>query len=104
MSIASQVDYLIMGAGVAGLRAAIELARHGEVLVVTKEALGESNTYYAQGGIAVAMEGERDVELHLEDTIEAGDGLVFRPAAEVLVREGPFRVAELIEWGACFDQ
>ncbi len=93
-----------MGAGVAGLRAAIELARHGEVLVVTKEALGESNTYYAQGGIAVAMEGERDVELHLEDTIEAGDGLVFRPAAEVLVREGPFRVAELIEWGACFDQ
>lgn len=93
-----------MGAGVAGLRAAVELARHGEVLVVTKEALGESNTYYAQGGIAVAMEGEQDVALHLEDTVQAGDGLVYRPAAEALVAEGPLRVAELIEWGAHFDQ
>ena len=101
---ASQVDYLIMGAGVAGLRAAIELARHGEVLVVTKEALGESNTFYAQGGIAVAMDGDQDVSLHLEDTLRAGDGLVYRPAAEALVREGPLRVAELIEWGAHFDK
>ena len=99
----AEVDFLIMGAGVAGLRAAIELARHGEVLVVTKEAVGESNTYYAQGGIAVAMEGDRDIALHLQDTIQAGDGLVFHPAAEVLVAEGPLRVAELIEWGACFD-
>jgi len=93
-----------MGAGVAGLRAAIELARYGEVLVVTKEALGESNTHYAQGGIAVAMGGDRDVDLHLEDTLQAGDGLVYRPAAEALVHEGPLRVAELIEWGAHFDQ
>jgi len=93
-----------MGAGVAGLRAAVELARHGEVLVVTKESLGESNTHYAQGGIAVATEGEADVRLHLEDTVNAGDGLVHRPAAEVLVSEGPLRVAELIEWGAAFDK
>ena len=93
-----------MGAGVAGLRAAIELARHGEVLVVTKEALGESNTFYAQGGIAVAMEGDEDVSLHLEDTLKAGDGLVYHPAAEALVTEGPLRVAELIEWGAHFDK
>ena len=93
-----------MGAGVAGLRAAIELANHGDVLVVTKEALGESNTWYAQGGIAVAMEGDRDVALHLDDTIAAGDGLVYRPAAQALVAEGPVRVAELIEWGARFDE
>ncbi len=93
-----------MGAGVAGLRAAIELAQHGEVLVVTKESLSESNTHYAQGGIAVAMEGEKDVALHLEDTVNAGDGLVYRPAAEALVSEGPLRVAELIEWGANFDR
>ncbi len=99
-----RADYLVMGAGVAGLRAAIELASHGEVLVVTKESVGESNTYYAQGGIAVAMEGEEDVALHLEDTVNAGDGLVYRPAAEVLVGEGPLRVAELIEWGAQFDR
>jgi L-aspartate oxidase len=100
---AAQIDFLVMGAGVAGLRAAVELARHGDVLVVTKESLGESNTHYAQGGIAVAMEGEEDVSLHLEDTVNAGDGIVRRPAAEALVSEGPLRVAELIEWGAQFD-
>jgi L-aspartate oxidase len=104
MGLASQVDYLVMGAGVAGLRAAVELAEHGDVLVVTKESLGESNTHYAQGGIAVAMDGDADVALHLEDTIAAGDGLVHRPAAEVLVAEGPARVAELIGWGAQFDE
>jgi len=103
MAVSSQVDYLVIGAGVAGLRAAVELARHGEVLVVTKESVAESNTHYAQGGIAVAMEGDADVALHLEDTVNAGDGLVCRPAAQALVAEGPVRVAELIEWGAAFD-
>jgi L-aspartate oxidase len=103
MAASSQVDFLVMGAGVAGLRAAVELARHGEVLVVTKESVAESNTHYAQGGIAVAMEGDRDVALHLEDTMNAGDGLVYRPAAQALVAEGPVRVAELIEWGTNFD-
>jgi L-aspartate oxidase len=72
--------------------------------VVTKESLGESNTHYAQGGIAVATDGQQDVALHLVDTIAAGDGLVFEPAAAVLVEEGPKRVAELIEWGAAFDR
>jgi len=104
MAKGSPVDFLVMGAGVAGLRAAIELAAHGEVLVVTKESLSESNTHYAQGGIAVAMEGDQDVALHLEDTVNAGDGLVHRPAAEARVSEGPLRVAELIEWGANFDR
>jgi L-aspartate oxidase len=98
-----QADFVVMGAGVAGLSAAVELARHGTVLVVTKEAVAESNTHYAQGGIAVAMEGPEDVALHLEDTIAAGDGLVSRQAAEVLVAEGPLRVDELIAWGARFD-
>ena len=87
----------------AGLRAAVELAHYGEVLVVTKESLSESNTHYAQGGIAVSTESDEDITLHLEDTIRAGDGLVYRPAAEALVSEGPLRVAELIEWGARFD-
>ncbi len=99
-----QVDYLVIGAGVAGLRAAIELAQQGEVLVVTKEAVAESNTHYAQGGIAVAMQGDEDIALHLQDTLGAGDGLVHRPAAQVLVAEGPLRVAELIQWGANFDR
>ena len=98
------VDFLVVGAGVAGLRTAVELAEHGEVLVVTKESLDESNTHYAQGGIAVAMEGDLDVALHLEDTVKAGDGIVYRPAAEALVHEGPLRVEELIQWGARFDR
>ncbi|MFC5865431.1 L-aspartate oxidase [Acidicapsa dinghuensis] len=98
------VDYLVIGAGVAGLRAAVALAEHGDVLVVTKEAVGESNTHYAQGGIAVAEQDRGEIALHLEDTIAAGDGLVNRDAAQVLVAEGPERVAELIEWGARFDR
>ncbi len=100
-----QTDFVIVGAGIAGLRAAIGLAADGaRVLVVTKEALGESNTNYAQGGIAVAMSGEEDVSLHLEDTVNAGDGLVNREAARVLVEEGPLRVEELMLWGTAFDR
>ena len=104
MALPSRVDYLVMGAGVAGLRAAVELADHGQVLVATKESVAESNTHYAQGGIAVAMMGGPDIALHLDDTLAAGDGLVYKPAAEVLVAEGPKRVAELIEWGTRFDR
>src|SRR5215469_18891181 len=100
----AQYDFVVVGAGVAGLRAALDLATHGTVLVVTKESVRESNTHYAQGGIAVALEGEEDVALHLDDTVVAGDGLVHRAAAEILVNEGPLRVGELIEWGARFDR
>jgi L-aspartate oxidase len=100
----ADTDFLIVGAGIAGLRAAIGLSAVGRVLVVTKEALGESNTHYAQGGIAVAMSGDEDVALHLEDTVSAGDGLVNREAARVLVEEGPLRVKELLAWGTGFDR
>src|SRR5277367_3137994 len=97
-------DFLVIGAGIAGLSAAIRLAETSTVLVVTKEELAESNTAYAQGGIAVAMGGEEDVALHLEDTMAAGDGLVNREAAAVLVSQGPQRVEELLEWGTAFDR
>lgn len=103
MPLCAHYDFLVMGAGVAGLRAALDLGSHGTVLVVTKESLRESNTHYAQGGIAAAEPDEENIELHLKDTVAAGDGLVSPRAAEVLVREGPTRVAELIEWGARFD-
>jgi L-aspartate oxidase len=100
-----EAEYVIVGAGIAGLRAAIGLAADGaRVMVVTKEALDESNTHYAQGGIAVAMSGEEDVALHLDDTVNAGDGLVHREAARVLVEEGPLRVEELLRWGTDFDR
>ena len=81
MGLPTETDFVVVGAGIAGLRAAITLAESGRVLVLTKESLGESNTSYAQGGIAVAMGGEEDVALHLEDTVQAGDGLVDRAAA-----------------------
>ena len=94
-----ETDFLIVGAGIAGLRAAIGLAADGaRVLVVTKEALGESNTNYAQGGIAVAMSGEEDVALHLDDTVNAGDGLVYRPAAKALVEAAGGAVRAKYGW------
>ena len=104
MGLPTETDFVVVGAGIAGLRAAITLAESGRVLVLTKESLGESNTSYAQGGIAVAMGGEEDVALHLEDTVQAGDGLVDRAAAAILVEEGPKRVEELLSWGTGFDR
>jgi L-aspartate oxidase len=104
MAITEIADFVVVGAGIAGLRAAIQLAQAGRVLVVTKEELGESNTQYAQGGIAVALGGQEDVALHLVDTVNAGDGLVNPRAAEVLVEEGPGRVEELLSWGTNFDR
>ncbi len=98
------VDFLIIGSGVAGLRAAIELAPFGDVLVVTKEKPSESSTEYAQGGIAAVMSDEDRVGIHLEDTLKAGDGLCREDAVKTLVEEGPERIMELISWGAEFDR
>lgn len=104
MSAREVVDFVVAGAGIAGLRAAVELSQAGRVLVLTKEKLGESNTQYAQGGIAVALSGEEDVDLHFADTVQAGDGLVNPAAARILVEEGPARVEELLSWGTNFDR
>ena len=95
-----QPDFLIIGAGVAGLRAAIELAPAGSVLVVAKESLHESSSVYAQGGVAVALSDDDEVELHERDTLNAGDGLCDRAAVRILVHEGPAAIRQLIEWGA----
>jgi L-aspartate oxidase len=103
-SLPSETDFIVVGGGIAGLRAAIGVAEAGRVLVVTKREVTESNTQYAQGGIAVALSDDDEVELHLQDTIEAGDGLVNVEAARVLVEEGPERIQELIEWGTEFDR
>jgi L-aspartate oxidase len=97
-------DFLVIGAGVAGLRAAIELAECGGVLVVAKQSLRESSSEYAQGGIAVALSDDDEVRLHEEDTLDAGDGLCDRVAVRVLVEEGPAAIQELIDWGAEFDR
>ena len=103
-SVPQETDFVVVGAGVAGLRAAIELAQSGRVLVLTKQEISESATQYAQGGIAVALSDEDEISLHLQDTIAAGDGLVNPEAARVLVEEGPDRIQELISWGTQFDR
>jgi L-aspartate oxidase len=98
------MNFLVIGAGVAGLRAAIELAPAGPVLVVAKESLRESSSEYAQGGIAVALSDDDRVELHEQDTLYAGDGLCDPAAVRTLVEEGPAAIQELIDWGAEFDR
>src|SRR4051794_18857400 len=97
-------DFLVIGAGVAGLRAAIELAKAGTVLVIAKDSLRESSSEYAQGGIAVALSDDDEVALHEQDTLYAGDGLCDASAVRVLVEEGPAAIEQLIEWGAEFDR
>jgi len=98
------VDYVVAGAGVAGLRAAIELSRGGRVLVLAKGNVGESATAVAQGGIAAALSDEDEISLHEQDTIRAGDGLCDPEAVHVLVEEGPHYIQELIGWGTQFDR
>jgi L-aspartate oxidase len=94
----------VVGAGVAGLSAAIELAAAGHVLVIAKDTLRESSSEYAQGGIAAALSDDDEVELHEHDTIVAGDGLCNEEAVRTLVEEGPAAIERLIEWGTAFDR
>lgn len=101
-------DFLVIGSGIAGLTYAIKLARtypDKKVIVITKTIADETNTKYAQGGIAVVNDLEHDsFEKHIEDTLIAGDGLCDPHIVEIVVKEGPERVNEIIEWGAKFDK
>jgi L-aspartate oxidase len=97
-------DYVVVGSGVAGLRAAIGLSADGNVLVLAKSNLSDSATSWAQGGIAVALSDEDEIGLHEQDTINAGDGLCRHDAVALLVEEGPKYITELIEWGTEFDR
>jgi L-aspartate oxidase len=100
----AETDFLVVGAGVAGLRAAIELASAGRVVVLAKREVTDSNTQWAQGGIAAALSDEDEISLHLQDTLIAGDGLCNVQAAKVLVEDAPARIEELIQWGTEFDR
>lgn len=97
-------DVLVIGSGVAGMRAAIEAARFGEVILLCKDDFGESATRYAQGGIASARDDGVDHKKHFDDTLRAGAGVNRREVVRKLVDEGPARVAELIEWGIQLDR
>lgn len=99
-----QADFLVIGSGVAGLRAALDLSREGRVIMLTKGHPLQSASIFAQGGVAVALSEEDDVAIHLTDTVRAGHGLCRREAVRVLVEEGPDRIQELIRWGAKFDK
>jgi len=95
---------VVVGTGIAGLIAALKASQNHDVTLVTKAELSESNTKYAQGGIAVAMFPDDSVESHIEDTLRAGAGLNDRHAVEILCAEGPQRIRDLIDLGVAFDR
>ena len=99
-----QFDYLILGSGIAGLSFALKVAEHGRVAIVTKKDRAESNTNYAQGGIASVTSKEDSFELHVRDTLAAGAGLCREDVVRTIVSEGPARIHELIELGMKFTE
>src|SRR5882724_13202157 len=103
-----QTDFLIIGSGIAGLTFALKAAQlfpDKKILVITKTQADETNTKYAQGGIAGVTDFEKDsFDKHIEDTLIAGDGLCNPQVVEIVVKEGVDRIQDLIEWGARFDK
>jgi L-aspartate oxidase len=98
------IDFLVIGSGIAGLYYALSVASHGKVTIITKRDRGESNTKYAQGGIAAVMASDDSPESHVQDTLIAGDGLCTESAVRSIIAEGPGRVRQLINWGVRFAQ
>src|SRR5688572_8889740 len=97
-------DFIVLGSGIAGLSFALNVAPHGRVAIITKKNRAESNTNYAQGGIAAVTSKEDSFELHVRDTLEAGAGLCKEAVVRTIVQEGPERIAELIELGMRFSE
>ncbi|TLX70934.1 L-aspartate oxidase [Labilibacter sediminis] len=99
-----KVDFLVIGSGIAGLSYALKVADHGKVLVISKTKLNETNTAYAQGGIASVMYEPDDFNKHIEDTMIAGDQLSNREAVKMVIERGPEQIKQLIDWGTGFDK
>ena len=97
-------DFIILGSGIAGLSLALKLAKHGKVAVVTKKNRRESNTNYAQGGVACVTSDEDSFELHVQDTLRAGAGLCNEKVVRDVVADGPERIQELIDLGVRFSE
>ena len=99
-----EFDFVVIGSGIAGLSFALKAAKHGSVAVITKRKGADSNTAWAQGGVACVTSGEDSFDLHIQDTLEAGAGLCDEAVARTIVTEGPERIRELVELGLQFDQ
>lgn len=99
-----KTDFLIIGSGIAGLSYALKVSPYGSVAIVTKKDKKESNTNYAQGGIAAVVDPEDSHELHIQDTITAGGGLCKPDVVRMVVQEGPERIGDLIRWGVPFSK
>lgn len=97
-------DFVVLGSGIAGLSFALKAARHGSVALITKRSGGESNTAYAQGGVACVTSGEDSFDLHVRDTLTAGAGLCNEAVVRTIVTEGPDRILDLMELGVHFDE
>src|SRR5258706_4029927 len=99
-----QFDFIVLGSGIAGLSFALKVASKGTVAIITKKDRAESNTNYAQGGIAAVTSKEDSFELHVRDTLEAGAGLCKETVVRTIIEEGPARINELIELGMKFSE
>src|SRR5262245_39480647 len=99
-----QFDFIVLGSGMAGLSFALKVAPHGRVAIVTKKNRAESNTNYAQGGIAAVTSKEDSFEMHVHDTLEAGAGLCKERVVRTIIEEGPARIADLIKLGMRFSE
>src|SRR5678816_2815515 len=99
-----QFDFIVLGSGIAGLSFALKVAKQGRVAIITKKNRADSNTNWAQGGIAAVTSKEDSVEMHVRDTLEAGAGLCNEEVVRTIIQEGPARVQELIDLGMRFSE
>jgi L-aspartate oxidase len=99
-----KTDFLVIGSGIAGLSYALHVAQFGSVALITKKTKAESNTNYAQGGIAAVISPDDSFDLHIKDTLDVGDGLCHNVAVDILIKEGPVRLKELIDFGVRFTE
>ena len=99
-----ETDFLVIGSGIAGLSFALKVADYGKVILISKTTLDESNTKYAQGGVAAVTYEPDNFHKHIQDTLICGDGFCNHEVVEMVVREAPAQINQLIEWGVQFDR
>ena len=99
-----QADFSVIGTGIAGLTYALKVAQHGTVHIITKKERAESNTNYAQGGIASVMSKNDSFDQHIQDTLKCGVGICHEEAVRLIVETGPDRIKELMNWGVDFSR